>query len=554
MVRQKKRTKLEWKNAVGAFEKSRRLHLFKNVENIVLCPVPHCDHEGFLTLRGCRKHVFMKHGWYFYFDNKPSEMECFPQDQLNERHTYRCGGRKSTTDMPSFNMNIPFAKKLTEWLVSDSGGSKSAQQASQITRRVLKYLKFCFEDADSEWDVPDTLVEYCIAFTKMLTDFLRSLKEKWELGYAGLIGYLHAISDAIDFSVTCGGFKEGRDIVNVMEIFITRTRKAIGKKMRVEWNHILDIDYLEKQGCWASYENLQTVVPYHEPRFLAIINQAREKDDFIPSHDLSFCTHFVVSMLFLSVKATRPMTYQYLTIEMVESIKGNGGTIDQTIFKTMRQYGFDSLIFEEPYVKALKSYIAFIRPRLHPICNYVFVTRTGKQLSKLSCMLGNIVYEAVGKYVHPTRLRQIIETESAMHLNPQQQASISEDQKHSSNVAKVYYKKLRSRDVAFKAKVALQSLTTTAAPKSLVENLPKVEVDTEDIDGDFIPMGDNNSDIKIEPSRSIRKQKTPFTKEEDYYLKSGIKRLGWVIVQLFYETKATHSIQVDKPPLCIEGQ
>ena len=40
-------------------------------------------------------------------------------------------------------------------------------------------------------------------------------------------------------------------------------------------------------------------------------------------------------------------------------------------------------------------------------------------------------------------------------------------------------------------------------------------------------MAEHNSDIKIEPRTSIRKKKTPFTKEEDYYLKSGIKRHGW---------------------------
>ena len=97
----------------------------------------------------------------------------------------------------------------------------------------------------------------------MLTDFLSLLKDKWNLGYSGMVGYLQAISDAIEFCVFSGGFKEGKDIVNIMEIFVNRTRKALTKKMRLEWNKIFDIDYLEKQGCWATYENLQLGVPFH---------------------------------------------------------------------------------------------------------------------------------------------------------------------------------------------------------------------------------------------------------------------------------------------------
>ena len=66
----------------------------------------------------------------------------------------------------------------------------------------------------------------------------------------------------------------------------------------------------------------------------------------------------------------------------------------------------------------------FVRPRLHPVCEFLFVRCTGRQLSKLWSILGNTVYAAVGKYIHPTRLWQDIETERALHLSPKQQAAI----------------------------------------------------------------------------------------------------------------------------------
>ena len=40
------------------------------------------------------------------------------------------------------------------------------------------------------------------------------------------------------------------------------------------------------------------------------------------------------------------MTYQFLTILMLEKAKDNGGYTDQTEFKTAEQYMFDSVAFD----------------------------------------------------------------------------------------------------------------------------------------------------------------------------------------------------------------
>jgi len=62
------------------------------------------------------------------------------------------------------------------------------------------------------------------------------------------------------------------------------------------------------------------------------------------SHDLSFATAFIVSLLFLKVKGTRPMTYRFITVPMINGIEEEGGIIDQTQFKTKETYAFDSLL------------------------------------------------------------------------------------------------------------------------------------------------------------------------------------------------------------------
>ena len=137
-------------------------------------------------------------------------------------------------------------------------------------------------------------------------------------------------------------------------------------------------------------------------------------------------------MLFLDVKASRPMTYQQLTIEMVQSIKENEehwGIIDQSQFKTSERYGFDSLIFEQQHLEALRLYIRHVRPHLNNSEDTLLVTIHGKKLTKLSSIVGNLVYLATGKYIDPTRLRKIVETESATHLSAEQQAYVFENQK-----------------------------------------------------------------------------------------------------------------------------
>ena len=75
--------------------------------------------------------------------------------------------------------------------------------------------------------------------------------------------------------------------------------------------------------------------------------------------------------------------------------------------------------------------------------------------------MSKVVFDAIGKYIHPTRYRQIFEMQSLNQLTSKEQRILSEDQKHSSAVAKVQYQKDRSREVAVKAHECLQKLQGT---------------------------------------------------------------------------------------------
>ena len=94
------------------------------------------------------------------------------------------------------------------------------------------------------------------------------------------------------------------------------------------------------------------------------------------------------------------------------------------------------------------------------------MNRNGMQFSKPNDCMGKLVFEAIGKYIHPTRYRQIIETESSQLLTTEECQLVSEDQKHSSRVTKVHYRKRKSRDVALKGNSCLKRLRGEADEKT----------------------------------------------------------------------------------------
>ena len=100
------------------------------------------------------------------------------------------------------------------------------------------------------------------------------------------------------------------------------------------------------------------------------------------------------------------MTYQYLKVEMVEKAKENGGFVDQKNFKNAGNYGFDSLILSDWSLRILESYISNIRPVLKPRYDYVLVTRSGAQFTKLSNLMSKLVYDSIGKYYWNRELHQ----------------------------------------------------------------------------------------------------------------------------------------------------
>ena len=319
----------------------------------------------------------------------------------------------------------------------------------------------------------------------------------------------------------------------------------------VKWTSELNIDALEAKGHWATLEELLEVVGRYLPRYESVLKSCKEKPGAVLPIDLSFATKFLAVYLFIKVKGSRPMTYQYLTVEMVNKAKTNGGFIDQKMFKTAGKFGFDSPYLTEMSMQVLDGYINHIRPLLRPTCDFVLVTRNGGQHNKLGELMSKLVFDATGKYFHPTRYRQIVKTASCRQLSSSTQSTISEDQKHSSVVARVHYQKQRSREVASKAHEYLERLHGKKGSELEIDvrsRLSGNSASSEDQNDSKTNTSSNDEGEKITetpPKRfsgvprlkrenafivtdfPARKKSLMFTPEEDNYLKAGIERHGY---------------------------
>ena len=377
------------------------------------------------------------------------------------------------------------------------------------------------------------MIDFTLCSPDLLFKFIDYLQDECQLGHGGRLGYTDAISELIDFRKLHGASEAVLRKFSATELYLKRARKTVAKMMRLQWTQDLDIDTLEARGHWATMEELLEVVKFHLPRYENTVKRCKTTPAQVNPSDLTFATKFVAVYLFIKVKGSRPMTYQYLTVDMIATAKENGGFIDQKTFKTAGKYGFHSLILTDTNMQVLNGYISYVRPLLKPQCEFVLVTRNGGQHSKLGEITSKLVFDAIGKYIHPTRYRQIVETQSLNQLTSEEQMILSEDQKHSSAVAKVHYQKQRSREVALKGLECLQKLQGNKGSEvdedvhagfgaSTSTCKPSVETEQKNCSPkkkDGPPKGQLCLKRKSRPALK-------FTEEEDNFLKQGITRYG----------------------------
>ena len=107
-----------WSTVSGAMKCKQRLSLKPDDTGIVKCPVNDCQHDGFRSVCGARKHIRNKHPWYFHFDEFPmlqksNESNVHFTAEMMKKAKRR---RISTAHIPPFTIETGLGKELVDWL------------------------------------------------------------------------------------------------------------------------------------------------------------------------------------------------------------------------------------------------------------------------------------------------------------------------------------------------------------------------------------------------------------------------------------------------------
>ena len=199
------------------------------------------------------------------------------------------------------------------------------------------------------------VVDFNLCSPNLLFKFIDYLQGECKRGHGGRLGYIDTISEMIDLRKLHGASEAVFRKLSATELYLERARKTVAKMMRLQWTQDLDIETLEARGHWATMEELLEVVKFHLPRYENTVKIYKSSP-----------AKFVAMYLVIKVKGSRPMTYQYLTVDMIATAKEKGGFIDQKTFKTAGKYGFDSLILTDANMQVLNGYISYVRSLLKP--------------------------------------------------------------------------------------------------------------------------------------------------------------------------------------------
>ena len=219
-------SKPAWKGAIGATKKPKRSKLLSH-NGLFICPVVSCESEPYQSRRGCCKHVFAKHGWYYYYEQKPDIAKVF----LNLIHletAINLFKRVKTSNMPMLLKTCVVGVNFKKWLQSPGGGGKSEDQTDQLLCKVLKYLKYCCADVSPSWDIPEIVVDYCLGSVTMISDFVGYLQTDWFLKSSGVTGYMNALDHLLDFRRSYNDLTKIHSSMFIpCEIYIQRVKRHL---------------------------------------------------------------------------------------------------------------------------------------------------------------------------------------------------------------------------------------------------------------------------------------------------------------------------------------
>ena len=76
---------------------------------------------------------------------------------------------------------------------------------------------------------------------------------------------MNALGHLLDFRRTfSNSASENVSVFFTQEICLQRVKRFLSKKMKLLWNEVLSVDYLDTINCWATLADLQKVIPFQQ--------------------------------------------------------------------------------------------------------------------------------------------------------------------------------------------------------------------------------------------------------------------------------------------------
>ena len=120
-------------------------------------------------------------------------------------------------------------------MTGSGGGYKKDRAAQQIGTRCFKFLRFCYED---EEESTFGVIDFSLYCPNLLFKFIDYLQDECKLGHGGRLGYIHAISELIDFRKLHGTSEAVLRKFSATELHLKTARKTVAKMMRLQWTQI----------------------------------------------------------------------------------------------------------------------------------------------------------------------------------------------------------------------------------------------------------------------------------------------------------------------------
>ena len=138
-----------------------------------------------------------------------------------------------TSNMAVFLKTCMVRVDFKKWLESPSGRGNGENHADQLLSKVSKNLRYCCSDVSLSWAIPESVVDYCLGFVTLISDFVGYLHIDWSLKSSGITDYSNPPGHLPYFPRNYSDLTKIHNSVFILsEIYIQQVKHYLFKKKK----------------------------------------------------------------------------------------------------------------------------------------------------------------------------------------------------------------------------------------------------------------------------------------------------------------------------------